>query len=256
MQQEAAASEHLQPWWYRLRWRAVSKGEARHAERLLLTHSNTSSLTASDVSIGPGKHDYMHTIIGGQTNADSPQLVCIPGYGAGAAFMFRIFEGLSAGFRMFAVDLLGTGLSGRPAFKARSTSEAEDFFIDSFEKWRAATGVSGMVLVGHSLGGYLSAVYALKYPHHVKHLILVCPAGVGKRPADWQPPESLRSPWTVRGQLYRTAVKAWNGGVTPGSIIRGLGPWGKSLVEGYAQRRFRQGHRLNEDEVMAFQQYM
>eukprot|EP00983_Pelagomonas_calceolata_P013496 431739-Pelagomonas_calceolata.AAC.2 len=35
-----------------------------------------------------------------------------------------------------------------------------------------------MVLVGHSLGGYLSACYALKYPEHVEHLILVCPAGV------------------------------------------------------------------------------
>eukprot|EP00967_Tisochrysis_lutea_P084670 scaffold118492_cov19-Tisochrysis_lutea.AAC.1 len=43
-----------------------------------------------------------------------------------------------------------------------------------------------MVLVGHSLGGYLSACYALKYPEHVEHLILVCPAGVGINRAPFQ----------------------------------------------------------------------
>ena len=64
-------------------------------------------------------------------------------------------------------------------------------------------GIDKMVLVGHSMGGYLAAAYALKYPEHIKHLILVCPAGIVRtepRHRPWPTDECLisvscRSPW-------------------------------------------------------------
>lgn len=52
----------------------------------------------------------------------------------------------------------------------------------SLDKWRAEEGIECMVLMGHSLGGYLSAVYALRHPERVQHLVLVCPAGVVSGP--------------------------------------------------------------------------
>ena len=68
--------------------------------------------------------------------------------------------------------------AGRPPFPAKSRKDAEDFFLSSLQRWREAMGMEKMVLVGHSLGGYLAASYALQYPQHVQHLVLVCPAGV------------------------------------------------------------------------------
>lgn len=151
---------------------------------------------------------------------------------------------------------MGTGLSSRPRFDAKSTKEAEAFFVDSLEKWREAQNLDEFILVGHSMGGYLASVYTMKYPERVKHLVMVCPAGVGQRPDGWQPPESLRSPWTLRGQLYRFAKFVWNAGATPGGIIRLMGPWGPGMVEKYTRRRFRTGHHLMEEEIDAFHRYM
>jgi abhydrolase domain-containing protein 5 len=44
--------------------------------------------------------------------------------------------------------------------------------VDSLRAWTQASGLGGqkMVLVGHSLGGYLSACFALRHPE----LVQVC----------------------------------------------------------------------------------
>ena len=78
------------------------------------------------------------------------------------------------------------GRSARVPFKIKSklsdtagrVKETEDFFVESLEEWREKMNLEKMTLVGHSLGGYLSAIYALRYPQRVERLILLSPAGV------------------------------------------------------------------------------
>jgi pimeloyl-ACP methyl ester carboxylesterase len=50
-----------------------------------------------------------------------PACTVVPGYGSGSSFLFKLFDGLSAAFRLHAVDLLGTGLSGEARPGAAST---------------------------------------------------------------------------------------------------------------------------------------
>ena len=81
-------------------------------------------------------------------------------------------------FQMHCVDWLGTGLSGRPTFTPKNTKQTEDFFIEALKEWYDKQGLEKMVLMGHSLGGYLAALYAQRHPEDVKHLILVSPAAM------------------------------------------------------------------------------
>jgi cardiolipin-specific phospholipase len=51
-----------------------------------------------------------------------------------------------------------------------------------------------MTLIGHSLGGYLTVAYALKYPTRVDKLILLSPAGVPRDPNQTTAPERELEP--------------------------------------------------------------
>ena len=75
-------------------------------------------------------------------------LVMLHGYGGGLGLFYKNFEAISSrsGWHLYALDLLGMGLSSRPQFclKAPSrqgrTNEAENWFVDALEDWRNARG--------------------------------------------------------------------------------------------------------------------
>ena len=75
---------------------------------------------------------------------------------------------------LYAFDLLGFGRSSRFSF-SDDPIKAESQFIEAIETWRIKMNLTKIILLGHSFGGYLSTLYAMKYSENLKALILEDP---------------------------------------------------------------------------------
>ena len=173
-----------------------------------------------------------------QQSTETP-LVLQHGYMNGGLYFFRNLVGLCNYFRnVYAIDMLGWGLSSRPAYKLKDASveTTEEFFVESLEAWRKQNNIEKMVLAGHSMGGYLSVAYCEKYPERVERLILVSPVGV---PTASPRVEAFRLNATFRQRLFISLyISLFERGTTPCSVLRSLTQQrARGYVESYVKNR-------------------
>lgn len=138
---------------------------------------------------------------------------------------------------------------GDPVREKEIAQAVTDELIDSLEKLRIEEDLPRFTLAGHSLGGYLAAKYAVKYPEAVENLVLISPVGIPQPP----PVEHQLPPSELDWRL-RTISQLWRWSFTPQGVVRILGPKGPGLVTSTVNRRF--GNRWSGEPLQLISDYM
>lgn len=112
-----------------------------------------------------------------------PNLVFLHGSWDDGSQWLRTIEHLSPDFQCFAPDLLGFGDSERP-----NVHYSIDLEVECLAQYLDTLNLRQVYLIGHSVGGWVAASYAIKYPDRVQGLVLLAPEGVkaGNRRGRWQ----------------------------------------------------------------------
>jgi pimeloyl-ACP methyl ester carboxylesterase len=123
------------------------------------------------------------TVFGAKINyveagdASKPVVVLLHGLGSSSvAWQFNI-AALAAKYRVIAPDQIGFGKSDKPMLKYRVGT-----YVDFLDKFLAEIKVEKATLVGNSLGGWVAAWTAIKYPNRVEKIVLADAAGL--KPAE------------------------------------------------------------------------
>lgn len=153
---------------------------------------------SQDIPINFYGDNYLHIIRAGDFNNDKTYfnrsketIILLHGYQACSANYFKLVKYFYKDFNVFVPDMIGMGLSSRPQVNYKESKDYINFFVDSIEAFRIAIfnmfdketsfkneNYKKIHLIGHSLGAYIGANYALKYPRFLNKLTLLSPVGI------------------------------------------------------------------------------
>ena len=106
-------------------------------------------------------------------DATKPTVILLHGLGSSVvSWQFNI-PALAQKYHVVALDQIGFGKSDRPSLKYRVGT-----YVDFLDKFMSETKIEKATLVGNSLGGWVAAWTAIKYPNRVEKIVLADAAGL------------------------------------------------------------------------------
>jgi abhydrolase domain-containing protein 6 len=102
-------------------------------------------------------------------------LLLVHGLGTSSSTWLKVLPLLRGKHRIAALDLPGFGFS---SLKSAGTYCTLQEHVEALTDFADAMARTPFILLGHSFGGWVSALYACRNPENVKHLVLVDTAGI------------------------------------------------------------------------------
>lgn len=184
-------------------------------------------------------------------------LIFIHGYGAGLGFYLKNLEGiplLDESWIIHAIDLPGYGFSSRPRFPFKypkdSIFQVHAWFHNRIYAWFSKRGLlvnpQNNLVMAHSLGAYLMALYTTKYTNHFQKLIMCSPAGICKSTTSKHIGNST-PPWWY--------TKLWDLNISPFCLVRSAAHLGSMVTSGWSYRRFNKLLRSSRNSTVNYSQF-
>ena len=102
-----------------------------------------------------------------------PTVILLHGLGGNSGNWLFTIPALAANYHVIAPDQIGFGKSDRAMLKYRVGT-----YVDFLDKFMSELKIEKASLVGNSLGGWVAAWTAIKYPNRVEKIILADAAGL------------------------------------------------------------------------------
>jgi proline iminopeptidase len=102
-----------------------------------------------------------------------PILVVHGGPGLEHSYFLPYLNELAKDHKLIFFDMRGHGKSDA---NIDSSKIQLSYFVDDIEQLRKEFGVNDLILMAHSFGGLVAENYAIKYPKHLKAVILISPS--------------------------------------------------------------------------------
>jgi len=102
-----------------------------------------------------------------------PKVILLHGLGGSIANWALTTPALAQNYHVFVLDQVGFGKSDKPALKYRVGT-----YVDFLDKFMSELKIERASLVGNSMGGWVAAWTAIKYPNRIEKIVLADAAGI------------------------------------------------------------------------------
>ncbi len=157
------------------------------------------------------RHGSTFSIAAGDIAA--PPLVLLHGSSMNSSMWISDIMKYYQKYRVYALDIPGEAGRSDERQLPFTSSDLDDWLYDVFN----GLSISKAVVMGASLGAWLAAKFAIRYPEKIDKLVLLCPAGIGTQNKKFIFTAMFHMLFGVKG--VRRLFKTINGNVDMPEII-------------------------------------